>query len=162
MDQIRYDTPGCNGNSVCQTPAIDRLARSGVTFDRAYSPSSLCTPSRTSMLTGEFAFHHGHRFLYSQRALVTDDGWKYVFTPGDRDEVYDLNADPAELHNLIDESDVVEDIERLQNRMMQLAHAVNDPLAPCVCKYFGRWDRADGQFDATRIGDYSGDQEGRI
>lgn len=94
---------------------------------------------------------HGLRFLYSQRALVTDDGWKYVFTPGDRDEVYDLNADPAELHNLIDESDAVEHIERLQNRMMELAHAVDDPLAPCVCKYFGRWDRAGGQFDALRI-----------
>ncbi|HOW17612.1 MAG TPA: hypothetical protein PLC79_01140, partial [Phycisphaerae bacterium] len=30
VDQMRYDTPGCNGNSICRTPNIDRLARGGV------------------------------------------------------------------------------------------------------------------------------------
>ena len=59
VDQMRADTLGCNGNLVCQTPALDQLAREGVNFKRAYSPSSLCTPARASMLTGLYAFHHG-------------------------------------------------------------------------------------------------------
>jgi arylsulfatase A-like enzyme len=59
VDQMRADALGCNGNSICQTPHLDQLAREGVNFSRAYSPSSLCTPARASMFTGLYAFKHG-------------------------------------------------------------------------------------------------------
>lgn len=59
VDQLRFDTPGCNGNRVCRTPHIDRLAGEGVRFTRAYTNCCLCTPARASMLTGRFAFRHG-------------------------------------------------------------------------------------------------------
>ncbi len=59
VDQMRYDTPGCNANSSCRTPNIDRLARGGVRFRNAYTPCCLCSPARASMLTGCFAFRHG-------------------------------------------------------------------------------------------------------
>lgn len=59
VDQMRYDTPGCNGNRLCQTPNIDRLAHEGTNFTRAYTPCCLCSPARASMLTGMYAFHHG-------------------------------------------------------------------------------------------------------
>ena len=36
-----------------QTPRIDELARQGMRFSHAYSPSSMCTPSRASLLTGK-------------------------------------------------------------------------------------------------------------
>ncbi len=36
-----------------QTPQIDRLARQGMRFSNAYSPSSMCTPSRAGILTGK-------------------------------------------------------------------------------------------------------------
>src|SRR5438552_4077526 len=50
-DDLR-DTVGCYGNSAIKTPNIDRLARSGVRFDRAYVQYPVCNPSRTSFLTG--------------------------------------------------------------------------------------------------------------
>ena len=53
-DQQRFDTLGCYGNDFVETPNLDRLARQGVQFDRCYSQSPVCTPSRASMLTGRY------------------------------------------------------------------------------------------------------------
>ena len=51
IDDFR-PTLGCYGDQIAQTPRIDRLAGHGVVFERAYCQDSVCSPSRTSMLTG--------------------------------------------------------------------------------------------------------------
>lgn len=53
-DQQRFDTLGCYGNSFVRTPNIDRLAANGMLFEYAYSQSPVCTPSRSSFLTGRY------------------------------------------------------------------------------------------------------------
>jgi len=52
MDNLGYGDLQCYGCSHHRTPNIDRLAREGVRFTGFYSASGVCTPSRTSLLTG--------------------------------------------------------------------------------------------------------------
>ena len=50
-DQHSARVAGCYGDGLAHTPALDGLAAEGVTFDAAYCPSPLCTPSRMSAMT---------------------------------------------------------------------------------------------------------------
>ena len=58
-DQQRADHLGVKGMDAIPTPAFDRLATEGVHFDRAYTPSPICTPARVSLLTGQYPSRHG-------------------------------------------------------------------------------------------------------
>jgi len=51
-DDHRADTIGAYGNTLVQTPNLDRLARAGTLFTRATSPNPVCTASRVEVMTG--------------------------------------------------------------------------------------------------------------
>jgi len=52
-DELQFSDLGCYGGKI-PTPHIDQLAREGLMFTRAYTTASMCTPSRYSVLTGQF------------------------------------------------------------------------------------------------------------
>lgn len=57
-DQQHHSTLGAT-NPKIQTPALDRLAREGTLFGRAYCPNPTCTPTRASIITGQYPSRHG-------------------------------------------------------------------------------------------------------
>ena len=53
-DEHRFDVAGFSGNTIVKTPHLDSLAKSGVVFNNAYTPSPVCIPARQCMLSGQY------------------------------------------------------------------------------------------------------------
>jgi|GEM_PF-28728 len=62
---------GCYGNPDFQTPNIDRMAKEGVRFTRAFANNAVCSPTRATYLTGLTPSQHGvHRYLSAGRLQI--------------------------------------------------------------------------------------------
>jgi hypothetical protein len=61
IDTLRVDRVGAYGSDRGLTPALDRLARNGLRFDRAYAHVPLTLPSHTTLMTGRYPPHNGVR-----------------------------------------------------------------------------------------------------
>lgn len=76
-DQQRLDTISAYGlNPICRTPHIDQLAKEGMKFTNAYTPSAICGPARASLMTGLYPHKHGvidnHTQLHDDIPLLGD------------------------------------------------------------------------------------------
>ena len=69
-DQHQTAATGCYGHDQVQTPHIDEIASDGVRFNHTYCQSSVCVPSRGSIVTGVYPSKHGAKIL--QDPLPTD------------------------------------------------------------------------------------------
>ncbi len=65
-DDLGYGDVDCyNPESKVPTPHLDRLAKEGMRFTDAHSPSTVCTPTRYSVLTGHMAFRLNYRGVFT-------------------------------------------------------------------------------------------------
>ena len=83
-DQHRGDWLGAAGAKWLQTPNLDRLAREGALFRRAYSSTPSCLPARAALLTGMSPWGHGslgyvaipERYRQEMPRTFTEAGWR--------------------------------------------------------------------------------------
>ncbi|MGJ8561376.1 MAG: sulfatase-like hydrolase/transferase [Litorimonas sp.] len=76
-DDMRADATGHSGSPIIQTPNIDRLAANGTVFENAFATSAVCTPSRTSLLTGQYERRHGINF--NSQSSLSNEAWQQTY-----------------------------------------------------------------------------------
>ena len=59
VDDMRWDEMRVAGHPFIETPNMDRMVREGIRFTNAFATTPLCSPSRASLLTGQYARRHG-------------------------------------------------------------------------------------------------------
>ncbi|VGO17226.1 Choline-sulfatase [Pontiella desulfatans] len=68
-DELRADALGFMGNPDCKTPNLDRFAQRSTVFNRHFSVSAKCVPSRCAMMTGRYAHADGIRTVNETNLL---------------------------------------------------------------------------------------------
>jgi arylsulfatase A-like enzyme len=59
VDDLGYADIACYGNTLHETPNVDRLAREGMRFTDAYTACAVCSPTRASIQTGQYPIRFG-------------------------------------------------------------------------------------------------------
>lgn len=76
-DDLGYGDLSCYGATKIHTPHVDKLAAEGMRFTQAYAPASTCTPSRYSLLTGDYAWRQT-----AKKTSILDGDAPLAITPG--------------------------------------------------------------------------------
>ena len=87
---------GCYGDGYAITPNVDRLAEQGVRYTQAYATAPLCTPARSSIITGVFASSMGTQHL---RGIQPKSGRIRCFTEYLREAGYYCSNNVKEDYN---------------------------------------------------------------
>lgn len=75
-DNQQAATLGCYGNSEVHTPNIDRLAKEGMLFEKAFCANAFCSACRASALTGLLPSQHGvHSWIDDRNMQNWPEGW---------------------------------------------------------------------------------------
>jgi arylsulfatase A-like enzyme len=83
-------------------------------------------PHRDDWEDAVLCVSYGCEFFVTQRILITER-FKYVFNGFDFDEMYDLERDPAELHNVLQQDDYASARAELRGKLYELMNRFGDP-----------------------------------
>ncbi|WP_019028880.1 sulfatase family protein [Colwellia piezophila] len=72
VDDLGYGDLSSYGMTAAKTPNVDALAKEGIRFTDAHSSAATCTPSRYSLLTGQYAFRNNAAILPGDAPLIID------------------------------------------------------------------------------------------
>ena len=72
-DDLGYSDLACMGSTFYETPNLDRLAAMGASFTNGYANCQVCSPSRASIMTGQFTTGHG---ITDWIGAATGEDWR--------------------------------------------------------------------------------------
>lgn len=119
----------CYGADRIETPHVDRIAREGMRFDRAYVTNSICGPSRATILTGKYAHLNGYWRNNAGFNTSQDTFPKMLSKVGYQTAIigkWHLDADPV----MFDHFDVLLDQGTYYNPIMRTNRGGNTHEAP--------------------------------
>ncbi|UCC86155.1 MAG: sulfatase-like hydrolase/transferase [Anaerolineales bacterium] len=106
-------------------PTLIELSTGGDFPCHGRSLLPLLQPRVSEWRSEAFAEFHGQRFFYTQRVLWQDN-YKYVFNGFDEDELYQLDVDPHEMHNLARDPAHRPVLEEMAGRMWEITRQTGD------------------------------------
>ena len=127
--------PGGVSRSVSQFVRLMDLMPTFVEWGGGKLPAGLDARSLVPLVNGDdpddwvdsvYCEIHGDVLGYSSHRMVRMEKWKYVYIPHDVDELYDLEADPAEMNNRIDDPMCANVLENMRGRLLGWNDATND------------------------------------
>jgi arylsulfatase A len=71
-DDLGYGDLGCYGQRLIETPNLDAMAKQGMRFTQFYAGTSVCAPSRSSLITGQ---HTGHTPIRGNKSVKPEGQW---------------------------------------------------------------------------------------
>lgn len=77
-DDLGWGELGCYGNTFNETPNLDKLASQGVRFTRAYAAAPVCSPTRASIMTGQYPARIGITDFLAPKSTIFLDPQKYT------------------------------------------------------------------------------------
>ena len=103
---------------------------------RTASRCSRCSPIRERGAWRDqiLCAYYGGEFLYTQRIAITDR-FKYVFNGFDIDEMYDLERDPDEMRNVVNEAEYAKWTDDMRARLYEMMARFHDPYGDSPEKY---------------------------
>jgi choline-sulfatase len=72
---------------------------------------------------------HGYESTLISIRMVRTNKWKYIYNPASVDELYDLESDPGELHNLADQLGFKHVLRRMKEKLLQRLNETGDTIA---------------------------------
>ena len=148
--------PGGRPGTVSQFVRLMDLMPTFVALGGARLPQPVDGRSLVPLMQGEdpgdwpdsiYCESHGEVWGYSSQRMVRNEQWKYVYNPHDMDELYDLEADPWEMKNRINDSGSVDALQEMKGRLIGWNDFTDDmfqwnwvrwnfpePILPCGAK----------------------------
>lgn len=77
-DDLGWGELGCYGNTFNETPNLDKLAAGGIRFTQAYAAAPVCSPTRASIMTGEYPARVGITDFLAPKSVEFLDPGKYT------------------------------------------------------------------------------------
>lgn len=65
-DDLSYNDLGSTGNPYVSTPVIDAFAKKAISFEKMYTPTAMCAPSRSALMTGLYPHRNGCHYNHGE------------------------------------------------------------------------------------------------